>query len=87
MGQQQGYPVQGQQQFLYPQQQTLGQGYNGLYPAQQTGLFGAMARDMDEDTPAVDMSWVENTLIIQQDRNVQDSMDDAKSLQCEWRER
>ncbi|OQV24081.1 hypothetical protein BV898_02036 [Hypsibius exemplaris] len=89
-----GYPAQ--QQLIYPQQ---GQGYvnNGLlYPGVQNnnlGLYGGVAgygplgREMEDDLPAVDMRWVENTLLVQQDANVQDAMDDAKSLQCEWRER
>ena len=47
-----------------------------------------MARSMDdgEEAPTVGMQWVENTIVIQQDANIQDALDDTKSLQCEWKE-
>jgi hypothetical protein len=63
---------------------------NILSPLNNMGLYGNYGRQgraMEEDVPTVDMQWVENTLVIQQDGNVQDAMGDAKSLQCEWGER
>ncbi|XP_055348888.1 uncharacterized protein LOC129595800 [Paramacrobiotus metropolitanus] len=73
------YPMQVQQPMMgnmYPQYQGYGQ---------TNPYYARMGRSMEEDVPAEGLQWVENTVIIQQDREVQDVLDEAKSLQCEWR--
>ncbi|GAU90527.1 hypothetical protein RvY_02933 [Ramazzottius varieornatus] len=83
------FPVQ--QTHMYPLNPYGSAGsLGGFLPTSYGGpMARPMARSMDDDeaAPTIDMQWVENTIIIQQDENVQDALDDAKSLQCEWKER